>query len=302
MPKYSFPRNVWRALYPILIYIGMSLLVGIIAAAGYAAAAIIRSGMTMDTEAAVSTVQEFIEQYVLWIQMGVSAICIIFFIPMWVKTKKTMPKQNGAKMGPISLLLTVLGCLCMNLILACVIDITKVDLLFPSYEQISNTLVSGSLLVQILAVGLFAPIVEELICRGVVLNRLNFWMPAWLAVFFSSVLFGVMHLNMFQGLYAFLIGVVFAMLYLRFRNLAAAIVGHMAFNLANIALREIFELLGIMEPNSFVILVPSAILSIFAFVMLIKITKTPKAQIKAPAEESKQEPGPVSIAIEDSKS
>ncbi|MBO9478924.1 exosortase E/protease, VPEID-CTERM system [Shimia sp. R11_0] len=73
------------------------------------------------------------------------------------------------------------------------------------------------------------PVIEELFFRGYVLRRLNRGgiFGATIAVFLSSLLFGLMHERMLAGALA---GVVFALLYMRQNRLSDAIVAHMSAN------------------------------------------------------------------------
>ncbi|MBT9311757.1 CPBP family intramembrane glutamic endopeptidase [Leptothoe kymatousa] len=74
---------------------------------------------------------------------------------------------------------------------------------------------------------IFAPIAEEFIFRGVLLQR---WAVRWnlsVGILLSSVLFGILHLNNPLGLTMF--GVIMALLYIRTRSLWVPILAH-AFN------------------------------------------------------------------------
>lgn len=74
-----------------------------------------------------------------------------------------------------------------------------------------------------------APIFEELICRKLLLERaLPFGeLPA---ILFTSAIFGLLHGNLFQLLYAFLLGVIFSYVYLRTGKLRYSIALHMIIN------------------------------------------------------------------------
>ncbi len=76
---------------------------------------------------------------------------------------------------------------------------------------------------------ILAPIFEEIVCRRWVLTRLLPYgeLPA---VLFSSLVFGVMHGNLFQFLYAFGIGILFSVLYVRTGRLRYCITLHMLVN------------------------------------------------------------------------
>lgn len=82
------------------------------------------------------------------------------------------------------------------------IDISPLPELSGSYEETSAMLMSGSLILQLLCVGILAPIVEEILMRGIIFGRLRDMMrPAW-AIFWGGLLFGIFHGNIVQGVYA----------------------------------------------------------------------------------------------------
>ena len=55
---------------------------------------------------------------------------------------------------------------------------------------------------------ILAPVGEELVFRGLTYRFARKALPFWGANILQAALFGVMHLNLFQGLYAFFLGTV----------------------------------------------------------------------------------------------
>lgn len=98
-----------------------------------------------------------------------------------------------------------------------------------SYNEASAGIDSGTL-TGVLAVAVVAPVVEELIFRGLMLNRLSRVMPGWLAAVLSSTAFGVCHRHPVWFAYAFVLGAFFALLDLRAQSILPSILGHIAFN------------------------------------------------------------------------
>ena len=98
-----------------------------------------------------------------------------------------------------------------------------------SYNEASAGIDSGTL-TGVLAVAVVAPVVEELIFRGLMLNRLSRVMPGWLAAVLSSAAFGVCHGHPVWFAYAFVLGAFFALLDLRAQSILPSILGHIAFN------------------------------------------------------------------------
>ena len=77
------------------------------------------------------------------------------------------------------------------------------------------------------AIGLFAPVCEELVFRGAILRALLRWTPRhWLAIAISALLFALIHANPAQMPHAFLIGLLLGWLYYRTDSIVPGIVYH----------------------------------------------------------------------------
>lgn len=88
---------------------------------------------------------------------------------------------------------------------------------------------SVSLEVNFLVIVVGAPIVEELLFRKLLVDRVvRFGEPA--AVVLSGLMFGLYHGNLNQFIYAFFLGCFFAFIYVRTRNIVHVISIHMAVN------------------------------------------------------------------------
>ncbi|MDE6281477.1 MAG: CPBP family intramembrane metalloprotease, partial [Oscillospiraceae bacterium] len=107
-----------------------------------------------------------------------------------------------------------------------------------SYSEASAG-IGGGTLIGVIAVAVVAPIVEEIIFRGLILNRLARVMPGWLAVVLSAAVFGVCHGHPVWFAYAFVLGVVFGFIDLRANSILPSILGHVVFN----AIGQIFSVI-----------------------------------------------------------
>ena len=77
------------------------------------------------------------------------------------------------------------------------------------------------------AIGLLAPVCEELVFRGAVLRALLRWTPRhWLAIAISALLFALIHANPIQMPHAFLVGLLLGWLYYRSDSIVPGIVYH----------------------------------------------------------------------------
>ncbi len=115
------------------------------------------------------------------------------------------------------------------------------DLSFTNTEQMqtsvlfySNIFPNFGIIMMALTLLIAQPIMEEVLCRGIVLNQLKINMPTWIAVLISSLLFGAIHL-MAGGIWlvigATLMGICFGIVFVKTKSLYVAIVVHAFANL-----------------------------------------------------------------------
>jgi hypothetical protein len=101
-----------------------------------------------------------------------------------------------------------------------------------NYETLMETAgFTGDLsLLLILYAVVFGPISEELCFRGVIFSSARKVFPFWAANMFQALLFGIFHLNMMQGIYAFFVGLVLGWVCGRGGSIYLSILLHMLFN------------------------------------------------------------------------
>lgn len=104
------------------------------------------------------------------------------------------------------------------------------EAMVESYVESSSALTSRQPAIDFLAVVLMAPLVEELLFRGVIYDALCTFVPAGAAVVFQAMLFGSTHGNLLWILYSTLIGCVLGYVRKRTASLWPCILMHSAFN------------------------------------------------------------------------
>jgi len=102
--------------------------------------------------------------------------------------------------------------------------------LIPMPEIFKDIFVFNPNLCTFLAIVIAAPVLEELIFRGVMLDGLLKRYSPVKALLVSSILFGFVHLNPWQFVGAFLIGVFIGWVYYHTRSLSLAIIIHAVYN------------------------------------------------------------------------
>lgn len=88
---------------------------------------------------------------------------------------------------------------------------------------------------------IMAPIGEELIFRGVTLRAARKAMPFWLANLFQALLFGIFHMNVIQGAYAFALGILLGYICEKSGSIYYSIFLHFLFNLYGTCMPEFLD-------------------------------------------------------------
>lgn len=93
-------------------------------------------------------------------------------------------------------------------------------------EKALELLVDGPLWVSLLSVSIFAPLFEEWLCRGLVLRGLMKHMNPTGAICVSAAFFAILHMNPWQALPAFILGLLFGYVYYRTGSLKLTMLMH----------------------------------------------------------------------------
>ena len=94
---------------------------------------------------------------------------------------------------------------------------------------------------EILSIAVITGITEELIFRGLVNSRLARALPARTVILVSSVIFGLAHGVLVAVVYSALLGMVFCIMYEKFRSVIPSVLTHVAFNATSYLLAAMDE-------------------------------------------------------------
>lgn len=100
------------------------------------------------------------------------------------------------------------------------------------YEQLMSMIADENVnvVLALLATCVLVPIMEELIYRGVVMGELRQITKDGTAIFLQAAIFGLIHANFIQSVYAFVLGLVIGYIYYKTKSLHMSILSHMLFN------------------------------------------------------------------------
>ena len=133
--------------------------------------------------------------------------------------------------GPKNIFLIMLITYLLMNVSGLIIIVLRLNELFPKYTELMDVIGSGPFLLQLLAAVLMAPILEEVLCRGIIFSRMREISGFWVSALVSSLIWAAMHLNVIQGITTFLFGIFLAFLYEKFKMLIVPILCHGLFNL-----------------------------------------------------------------------
>lgn len=101
-----------------------------------------------------------------------------------------------------------------------------------AFQETAASQAAVPLLLGLLLYGFAAPLSEELVFRGIVYGQTRKTLGCGGAMALSALVFGIYHGNPVQGIYAFLLGLLLALVYERAGGLRAAVLFHGLGNLA----------------------------------------------------------------------
>ena len=136
-------------------------------------------------------------------------------------------------------------------------------------------LMDGPLWAALLSVSVFAPLFEEWLCRGLVLRGLLKHMNPAGAILTSAAFFAILHMNPWQAIPAFLLGILFGYVYYRTGSLKLTMLMHCVNNTFSLllskipGLEDIESFMDILSPWAYAGIYIACVLMLASAVILI---------------------------------
>ena len=137
-------------------------------------------------------------------------------------------------------------------------------------EEVEALMSGGPLLFELLYVCLVGPLLEEILCRGLVQGTLRRSFSDRGTIFLSGLCFALIHGNLYQFSYTLPLGILLAYLAMRFDSILPCVFLHVAFNSANY-LPQIGLFLGYSKESAAANAISAAFLLFFAFCIPVGI-------------------------------
>lgn len=130
------------------------------------------------------------------------------------------------------------GCISISVLLSMIMALFPNA--FDNYNRLMENLDSDGGALTIIYVTLIGPVSEELIFRGAIFDRMHLAFPFWTANAIQAALFGIYHMNLVQGIYAFLLGMVLGMVVYSTGSILCSIATHIIFNSTTYIMQYVF--------------------------------------------------------------
>lgn len=133
------------------------------------------------------------------------------------------------------------------------------------YQETMSQLTDGkSMLFLIVCMGVIAPLAEEIVFRWLIYLRLRDYIRPGIAIVISGVFFGIYHGNLVQGVYASILGILFAYFLELTGSLWTSVLLHMGANIWSLVLPELVNRILIRYPLAIMLLLIALLTGICA--------------------------------------
>lgn len=143
------------------------------------------------------------------------------------------------------------------------------------YAAASSSIGGKLTIVSLVATVIAAPVVEEILFRGIILSRLRKAMPVAPAIILSALVFGFMHGQILWIAYAAFLGIILALVAVRTNSILATILLHLAFNLAGMLVPRLMP-----EPSVAVYMTIAAASVVLAAVGMTMILRRKESDVQ----------------------
>lgn len=248
-------QKVWEIISPIVFYYSITLLT--LLALDYLLLALpVNEGTT------------------LFRQFLSSLAAFVFLWPMY--------RQDKSEKKRIAIQTVFFSCIiggCFAIAWNTILGFTGIAEYSRGYNQVAKTFYTGRLFLEIAALCIVIPIVEELLYRGIVYVRIRRWLGVRAAILLSAVIFGLVHMNLVQFIYASVFGLLLAYITEKTGSFYGAAIAHMVANLTSV-LRAETSVFGFIDHNMVIGISMTIVFLLLTAGSLWWISKISKVSIK----------------------
>lgn len=270
-------KKGFKALGKAVAYFGVYFLVQIIVSTVYSI--VLTTKLTMEMMASGEELDMvLLEEQLLEAIMGEAMmmtlisgvlVLVVFWLAFLIRKKKFF-EEVAIRPIPVKGILPVIAlAACFNVITSVVISYIPWPESWMESYMASSSAIDNSVIAWITAV-VMAPVLEEIVFRGLMYTRLKKGLPIIAAAIITSLTFGTVHGTIIWAVYTFIFSLVLIWVFERFQSLTACILLHMAYNLSGMALGLIPEEAGFLV---IILFIAGIVLAYFMYKQIVKITE-----------------------------
>lgn len=215
--------------------------------------------------------QSLITPYIYTITLIGDIVMLLLLILFFLRTKESLLKRCNLKKCSLKKVIYI-SFFAMGFAMLNSIFVNLVSDYFSSYRVVSNALsAANTSIIQTIVIVIIIPIFEEMFFRGVIFSWLKKNFNIAFAIIVQALVFAIMHGNILQGIYAFVLGIILALINIYTESLYGNIVAHCLFNLFGSVLVPLF----LSKINIVVYLVIAIVL---CFVGIVKVISSKKVE------------------------
>ena len=228
-------KQLGKSLCYVVLFLGMQFIVNFIFQFLYGfklGLEIAASGTTFDEQAMTDNLMEFIMSNANWITLISGILTLLSLLLFFKIRKKKLYQEVQLCKFDRKLILPLVGVgISLSFLISCLLSLLPIpESIMNNYLESAATIETGGIFLRILTVVIIAPVVEEIVFRGLVLTRLRKAMGSCLAIIISSLLFAIMHGQILWIAYTFVFGIVLAIVAERTKSTGCTILLHISFN------------------------------------------------------------------------
>jgi len=186
---------------------------------------------------------EKILPYVIFVFGVLVKYYVIIVLLKWLSNKskeeKHKPRLNWENFVSATLMIIAFRLIFDNSLIFWVSGISMPSFIREAFDDIAV-----SPIILIISVTIIAPIYEEIIFRGILLKGMSKKINPVIAIVVSALLFAIVHMNIPQGINAFLLGLVLGFIYLSTESIYLSIFAHFINNILALSFSSLFSLIG----------------------------------------------------------
>lgn len=181
----------------------------------------------------------------------ISSIVVGIFLWSFYKPEVVYDKKAEGKILFVTVLMSILIGGCFAIAFNNILGMLKIEQYSDSYAQVEETFYTGKMALELVALCIVIPFVEELLYRGIVYGRLKKWLSVKWAIVISAIIFGAVHMNLVQFIYAAVFGLILGFVTEKSGTFYMAALAHMVANFTSV-LRAETNALDFISANMFV--------------------------------------------------